>query len=265
MDPKLVLHQLHCNGVLEGIRISRKGFPSRMTHSDFLQRYSLIASSTDETDVKIRCLNVLTEVQLDTELYKVGCSKVLFKTGVLGKLEELRDVSLAQKVLILQCHFRRYLANIEYSAMKSTKQSLQLLQQNLKIYLKIKSWPWLKFLQDMLPMIALARQEEERLALEEAERKKKEMEDELKRLDNERRAALVDDLEANYSRLEKERNELLNEVSMLNDRSINSQKLLLNLTNQKTELHSVVEDLQDTLSSEKSKSKYSLIFKSHSF
>ena len=38
MDHHLVLHQLRCNGVLEGIRICRKGFPSRILYGDFRQR-----------------------------------------------------------------------------------------------------------------------------------------------------------------------------------------------------------------------------------
>ena len=38
MDHHLVLHQLRCNGVLEGIRICRKGFPSRILYGDFKQR-----------------------------------------------------------------------------------------------------------------------------------------------------------------------------------------------------------------------------------
>ena len=39
IDAALVLHRLRCNGVLEGIRICRKGFPNRMLYSEFKQRY----------------------------------------------------------------------------------------------------------------------------------------------------------------------------------------------------------------------------------
>ena len=39
IDSILVMHQLTCNGVLEGIRICRKGFPNRMVYDDFKNRY----------------------------------------------------------------------------------------------------------------------------------------------------------------------------------------------------------------------------------
>lgn len=39
MEHHLVIHQLRCNGVLEGIRICRKGFPSRILYGDFKQRW----------------------------------------------------------------------------------------------------------------------------------------------------------------------------------------------------------------------------------
>lgn len=45
MDPFMVLHQLRCNGVLEGIRICRKGFPNRILYAEFKQRYGSAGSS----------------------------------------------------------------------------------------------------------------------------------------------------------------------------------------------------------------------------
>lgn len=38
VDAGLVMHQLTCNGVLEGIRICRKGFPNRIIYPDFKHR-----------------------------------------------------------------------------------------------------------------------------------------------------------------------------------------------------------------------------------
>merc|ERR1712127_690598 len=77
IDCHLVMHQLTCNGVLEGIRICRKGFPNRMVYPDFKHRYTILAPAISKAtdDPKKSCQGVLEKVQLDTELYRLGNTK----------------------------------------------------------------------------------------------------------------------------------------------------------------------------------------------
>ena len=79
LDAHLVMHQLHCNGVLEGIRICRKGYPSRLIFVEFIQRYGILAAERVKAkgdDVKSACFEVLDQIKLDPELYRIGLSKV---------------------------------------------------------------------------------------------------------------------------------------------------------------------------------------------
>lgn len=100
-DKKLVLHQLRCNGVLEGIRIARAGYPNKMTFEEFYQRYSILdVKEVFTKNMKTNCELIIKHINLDIESYKIGITKLFFKNGVLGKLEELRDLSL--KLLFTQ-------------------------------------------------------------------------------------------------------------------------------------------------------------------
>lgn len=85
IDANLVLDQLRCNGVLEGIRICRQGFPNRLPFSEFRQRYEITAPGAIPKgfmDGRKAAETLLEKLNLDANQYRLGSSKVFFRAGV---------------------------------------------------------------------------------------------------------------------------------------------------------------------------------------
>ena len=116
----MVLHQLRCNGVLEGIRICRKGFPNRIPFSEFKQRYQILAPNSIPAgfvDGKKACEKLLAAVELDTNEYRIGTTKVFFRAGVLGLLEDMRDDRLSKIISQFQAYCKGFLMRKQYKKM----------------------------------------------------------------------------------------------------------------------------------------------------
>src|SRR5579859_1714472 len=80
----LVLDQLRCNGVLEGIRIARTGFPNRLTFMEFRQRYELLTPGLPRGFIESRSAAqmILSGLDLDRSMYQMGRTKVFFRAGL---------------------------------------------------------------------------------------------------------------------------------------------------------------------------------------
>jgi myosin protein heavy chain len=80
----LVLDQLRCNGVLEGIRIARTGFPNRLTFTEFRQRYELLTTGLPKGFMESRnaAQMILADLDLDKNMYQLGRTKVFFRAGL---------------------------------------------------------------------------------------------------------------------------------------------------------------------------------------
>ncbi|XP_012509379.1 PREDICTED: myosin-1-like [Propithecus coquereli] len=194
MEHELVLHQLRCNGVLEGIRICRKGFPSRILYADFKQRYKVLnASAIPEgqfIDSKKASEKLLGSIDVDHTQYKFGHTKVFFKAGLLGLLEEMRDEKLAQLITRTQARCRGFLARVEYQRMVERRESIFCIQYNIRAFMNVKHWPWMKLYFKIKPLLKSAETEKEMANMKEefektkeslakAEAKRKELEEKL--------------------------------------------------------------------------------------
>ncbi|KAM6469821.1 myosin-3 [Liasis olivaceus] len=178
MDHKLVLHQLRCNGVLEGIRICRKGFPNRILYGDFKQRYRVLnASAIPEgqfMDSKKACEKLLGSIDIDHTQYKFGHTKVFFKAGLLGLLEEMRDDRLALLITRTQAMCRGYLMRVEYQKMVARREAIFMIQYNIRSFMNVKHWPWMKLFFKIKPLLRSAEAEKEMANLKEEFQKVKE-------------------------------------------------------------------------------------------
>lgn len=162
LDAHLVMHQLHCNGVLEGIRICRKGFPNRMIYAEFKQRYSILAASVLPTSFQEAVKStsaILDHIALDKELYRLGSTKIFFRAGVLGQLEDLRDSAVSNVVRRLQAQMRAFLVRSRFKTMLDQKLAVCVLQRNTKKYLAVRNWAWWRLYTKMKPLLSVARQE----------------------------------------------------------------------------------------------------------
>ncbi|KAI1890299.1 hypothetical protein AGOR_G00152310 [Albula goreensis] len=165
MENFLVIHQLRCNGVLEGIRICRKGFPSRILYGDFKQRYKVLNASVipegQFIDNKKASEKLLGSIDVDHTQYKFGHTKVFFKAGLLGTLEEMRDEKLAALVTMTQALCRGYLMRREFVKMMERRESIYTIQYNVRSFMNVKHWPWMKLYFKIKPLLKSAEAEKE--------------------------------------------------------------------------------------------------------
>uniref|UniRef100_A0A8B9YY54 Myosin heavy chain 2 n=1 Tax=Buteo japonicus TaxID=224669 RepID=A0A8B9YY54_9AVES len=171
MDHKLVLHQLRCNGVLEGIRICRKGFPNKILYGDFKQRYRLlnvgVIPEGQFIDSKKACEKLLSSIEIDHTQYKFGHTKVFFKAGLLGVLEEMRDDCLGQLITQTQALCRGYLRRLELKRMLDRRDSIFCLQYNIRAFMNVKHWPWMKLYFKIKPLLKSVETEKEMAMMKE--------------------------------------------------------------------------------------------------
>uniref|UniRef100_A0A3Q4B8B5 Myosin, heavy chain 7B, cardiac muscle, beta a n=1 Tax=Mola mola TaxID=94237 RepID=A0A3Q4B8B5_MOLML len=200
MDPFLVLHQLRCNGVLEGIRICRKGFPNRILYAEFKQRYRVLNPSAipedSFVDSRKAVEKLLGSLEIDHTQYKFGQTKVFFKAGLLGLLEDMRDSRLSQILTIVQAMSRGKLMRMELEKMMRQRDAVVVIQFNLRAFFSVRTWPWMMLFYKLRPLLRTAHVEKELAALNEDFSKLKEAFEraEVKRREvEERQVVLVQD------------------------------------------------------------------------
>ncbi|KAF9966262.1 hypothetical protein BGZ70_002847 [Mortierella alpina] len=160
----LVLDQLRCNGVLEGIRICRAGFPNRILFAEFRQRYEILSPGlipSGYMDGRVAAQTLLEALQMDKSQYRVGTSKVFFRSGVLAELEDIRDQKLSQMFAKCQAHCRGYLARRHLNQKIDRAKAIKIIQRNARVYVQLREWSWWKMYVRIKPLLNVTRVAEE--------------------------------------------------------------------------------------------------------
>uniref|UniRef100_A0A8L8K2M3 Myosin motor domain-containing protein n=1 Tax=Heligmosomoides polygyrus TaxID=6339 RepID=A0A8L8K2M3_HELPZ len=146
IDGPLVLNQLKCNGVLEGIRICREGYPSRLPFADFVQRYRLFAKEAPHYGAEEICRTV----GIDHSRYQIGKTKIFCKIGVISEVCQ---------------EFTRY--ELSCALAHDSIEAICTIQDNVRTFAGVAGWPWYRIFSLVRPLIPKERDKERIKELEE--------------------------------------------------------------------------------------------------
>ncbi|XP_034554514.1 myosin-10 [Notolabrus celidotus] len=275
LAPHLVLDQLRCNGVLEGIRICRQGFPNRIPFQEFRQRYEILTPNAIPRtfmDGKQASELMIKALELDHNLFRVGQSKVFFRAGVLAHLEEERDLKITDTIIRFQSASRGYLARKAFTKKQQQLSALRVMQRNCAAYLKLRNWQWWRLFTKVKPLLQVTRQDEEIQVRESQLQKAKDnltrVEQDYSELDRkhaqliEEKSVLADQLQAEAelfaeaeemrARLAARKQELEEVLGELESRLEEEEERGVQMTNEKKKMQQNIQDLEEQLEEEES-------------
>merc|ERR1719270_1931126 len=144
VEPGLVMHQYQCNGVLAGIAICRAGFPNKLAYPEFKSRYNIIGASAVAKAKKDKdaAAAVMAVIKLDPEKFRLGHTKVFFRAGILGYMEEVREDRIGSVLSWLQAQARGKASRLVFKKLQDQKLALYCLQRTIRNYYIGKTWLW---------------------------------------------------------------------------------------------------------------------------
>merc|ERR1712142_698046 len=144
VEPGLVMHQYQCNGVLAGIAICRKGFPNKMLYPEFKARYNILSAKAvaKAKNDKAAAGAVMDVIKLDKEKFRLGHTKVFFRAGILGFMEEVREDKIGEVLSWLQAGARGKSSRMQFKKLQDQKLALYCCQRTIRNVHIGKTWLW---------------------------------------------------------------------------------------------------------------------------
>lgn len=130
-ENKNVLHQLRCGGVLEAVRISCAGFPSKRPYPDFVDHFWMLAPDLIKSDLDDREVSRRIITKAGISGFQLGETKVFLRAGQMAQLDKLRTDHMNGGAIVIQKHVRGFLAR-RYFAQR--RKAVVLLQAAVRAY-----------------------------------------------------------------------------------------------------------------------------------
>merc|ERR1712042_261899 len=176
VESDLIMHQYKCNGVLAGIAICRKGFPNKTLYPEFKARYNILAAAAvaKAKNDKAAAGVVMDVVKMDKEKFRLGHTKVFFRAGILGKMEENREDRIGSVLAWLQSGARGKASRMAFKKLQDQKMALYSCQRAIRMYMVAKTWLWMQIWLSIKPRLKCTqfgkfkKEYEDKIALAEA-------------------------------------------------------------------------------------------------
>ncbi|XP_031270661.1 myosin-9 isoform X3 [Pistacia vera] len=120
-----IMQQLRCGGVLEAIRISCAGYPTRRPFFEFLNRFGLLATEALEGnyDEKVACQKIMEKKGLQG--YQIGKTKVFLRAGQMAELDARRAEVINNAAKTIQRRIQTHIARKRFIALREATVILQ--------------------------------------------------------------------------------------------------------------------------------------------
>uniref|UniRef100_A0A1I7ZSE3 Myosin motor domain-containing protein n=1 Tax=Steinernema glaseri TaxID=37863 RepID=A0A1I7ZSE3_9BILA len=139
-EPKRAIQQLRACGVLETVRISAAGYPSRWSYEDFGKRYRVLYAEGGKmwrTNPK-KFADCACQKSIEDDKFALGKTKIFFRTGQVARLERLRQDTLALAALKIQTCWRGFVQRRRYQQLKNNIQIIQAATRAFLAFRRVK-------------------------------------------------------------------------------------------------------------------------------
>uniref|UniRef100_A0A7M4ETC4 Myosin heavy chain 11 n=1 Tax=Crocodylus porosus TaxID=8502 RepID=A0A7M4ETC4_CROPO len=216
---------------------------------EFRQRYEILAASAIPKgfmDGKQACILMIKALELDPNLFRIGQSKIFFRTGVLAHLEEERDLKITDIIIAFQAQCRGYLARKAFAKRQQQLTAMKVIQRNCAAYLKLRNWQWWRLFTKVKPLLQVTRQEEEMQAKDE----------ELQRIKERQQKAEgeLKELELKHTQLCEEKNLLQEQLQAETELYAEAEEMRVRLAAKKQELEEILHEMEARIEEEEERS-----------